>query len=74
MAGIYFILAEYVVTEPEFKRMKYRFHLQSPANKMLARWDNSPHHPDHLHLGENVKANPHVELEQVLEAVLSFIK
>lgn len=73
-------IAEYVVTEPDFKRLKYRYHLRSSKNKMLARWDNAPHHPevkthpDHIHVGEKVKANPPMDISQVLEAVLSFIE
>jgi len=73
-------IAEYVVTEPEFKRLKYRFHLQTSDATMIARWDNAPHHPevethpDHLHVGKKVKANPPVDIDQVLKAVLSFIE
>jgi len=73
-------IAEYVVTEPDFKRLKYRFHLQTSDNKMIARWDNAPHHPevkthpDHILLGEKVKANAPMDIPQVLQAVLSFIE
>ncbi|MDP1714394.1 MAG: DUF6516 family protein [Anaerolineales bacterium] len=73
-------IAEYVVTEPQIKRLKYRYHLQSSDNKLVARWDNAAHHPevkthpDHLHLGEKVKANPPVDIPQVLADVLSFIE
>ena len=73
-------IAEYVVTEPEFKRLKYRFHLQSPESQMIARWDNAPHHPeikthpDHLHVAKKVKPNPPVDIPQVLAVVLSFIE
>jgi uncharacterized protein DUF6516 len=78
--GLELHIAEYVVTEPELKRLKYRFHLQSSDSKMIARWDNAPHHsevkthPDHIHVGETVRANPPVDIPQVLEAVLSFIE
>jgi len=73
-------ISEYVVTEPEFKRLKYRFHLQSAKGQMLARWDNAPHHPeiethpDHLHVAEIIKPNPPASIPQVLTAVLSFIE
>jgi Family of unknown function (DUF6516) len=73
-------IAEYVVTKPEFKRLKYRFHFQSADDKVSARWDNAPHHPkvkthpDHLHIGETVKANPPMDIPQVLTALLSFIE
>ncbi len=73
-------IAEYVVTEPELKRLKYRFHLQSSDHKMIARWDNAPHHPevkthpDHVHLGQKVKSSPPVDIRQVLTEILSFIE
>lgn len=73
-------IAEYVVTEPEFKRLKYRFHLQTSSSRMIVRWDNAPHHPevkthpDHIHTGQKVKAHPPMDIPQVLEAVLSFIE
>jgi hypothetical protein len=73
-------IAEYVITEPARKRLKYRLHPQSADNKLIARWNNAAHHPevkthpDHLHVGEKVKANPPMEISQVLEAVLSFIE
>jgi hypothetical protein len=73
-------IAEYVITEPKFQRVKYRFHLQTPKGKLIARWDNAPHHPeakthpDHLHVGEKIKANPPMDIPQVLIEVLSFIE
>ncbi|MCL5610946.1 MAG: DUF6516 family protein [Chloroflexi bacterium] len=73
-------IAEYVVTEPDFKRLKYRFHLQSSEGKMIARWDNAPHHPEikthpnHLHIAEKIKPNLPANIPQVLAAVLSFIE
>ncbi len=73
-------IAEYVVTEPRLKRLKYRFHLQTSKSKMIARWDNAPHHPkvkthpDHLHVGEKIKANPPTDIPQVLADVLAFIE
>lgn len=73
-------VAEYVITEPKLKRLKYRYHLQSSENQMIARWDNAPHHPevkthpDHLHIGEKIKANPPIDIPQVLADVLSFIE
>ncbi len=73
-------IAEYVVIEPDFKRLKYRFHLQSSEGKMIARWDNAPHHPeikthlDHLHIAEKIKPNLPANIPQVLAPVLSFIE
>ncbi|MCX6058913.1 MAG: DUF6516 family protein [Chloroflexi bacterium] len=73
-------IAEYDVVAPNFQRLKYRYHLQSLNNKMIARWDNAPHHPeikthpDHLHLGEKIKENHPMDIAQVLADVLSFIE
>jgi hypothetical protein len=73
-------ITEYVVTEPEFKRLKYRFHLQTSENKMIVRWDNAPHrpevetHPDHIHIGKTVEANPPMDISQVLQKALPFIE
>lgn len=73
-------IAEYVITEPKIKRLKYRFHLQSADDKLIARWDNAAHHPeikthpDHLHVGENVKASPPMDIPEVLMTVLSFLE
>jgi len=73
-------IAEYIITEPKFQRVKYRFHLQTPKGKLIARWDNAPHHPevktysDHLHIGKKIKANPPMDIPQVLVEVLSFIE
>lgn len=72
-------LAEYVVTEPQISRLKYRYHLQTPDNQLLARWDNAPHHPEvethpyHLHTEKGVKASAAMDLESVLTAALDFI-
>jgi hypothetical protein len=73
-------IAEYVVTEHEFKRLKYRYHLQTVGHELLARWDNAPHHPgvdthpDHLHLAQgNVAPSQGMDIEQVLVAILPLL-
>lgn len=72
-------LAEYVVTEPQIRRIKYRYHLQTSDGHLLARWDNAPHHPEvdthpfHLHTEKGVKASPAMDIECTLTAVLDFI-
>ena len=45
-------VAEYVVTEPEIDRLKYRYHVQTMDHQFVALWDNAPHHKD-------VKTYPH---------------
>jgi hypothetical protein len=79
--GLELHIAEYVITEPNLKRLKYRFHLQSSTEKLVGRWDNAPHHPevethpDHFHISEKkVKQSPAMDIPQVLAAVLSFIE
>lgn len=73
-------LAEYTVTDPEIKRLKYRYHLQTLKGKLLARWDNAPHHPevkshpDHLHTGNEVKPSKTMDIESVLTAAIDFIE
>ena len=73
-------IAEYVITEPNIQRLKYRYHLQTLEKKFLARWDNAPHHreiethPNHLHLSQGkVKPSSEMSIEQVLFAVLPFL-
>lgn len=79
--GLELHIAEYVITEPDIRRLKYRYHLQSPESKLIVRWDNAPHHPeidthpDHFHISEKkVKQSPAMDIPQVLAAVLTFIE
>jgi hypothetical protein len=73
-------LAEYVIAGPEIKRLKYRYHLQTPESKLLARWDNAPHHPEiethpcHLHIGKDIKPSGAMDVESVLAVVVDFIE
>lgn len=63
--GMELHIAEYVLTEPDIKRLKYRFHLQTIDHQFIARWDNAPHHkdvethPHHFHEPQNIKPPPH---------------
>ena len=70
-------IAEYVVTTPHVRRLKYRYHLQTAEGKLISRWDNVPHHPqiptfpDHRHdEAGGVHASPSVGLADVLVATL----
>ena len=73
-------IAEYVVTEPNLTRPKYRYHLQDSDSRLVSRWDNVPHHPtvstfpDHRHddLG-GVHPTPSMNVPDVLNAVLQFV-
>ncbi len=41
IGGFHLYIAEYVVTEPEIKRLKYRYHLQTSGGDLVVRWDNA---------------------------------
>lgn len=64
----------------ELQVVKYRFHWQDAAGKLLKRWDNAAHHPDvpthphHVHDGseENVNSYEPVSIEEILALVASI--
>ncbi|HSN75099.1 MAG TPA: DUF6516 family protein, partial [Anaerolineae bacterium] len=74
-------IAEYVVTEPDIQRLKYRYHLQTAGTKALvSRWDNVAHHPHlptfphHRHDDTGaVHASPAMDIARLLDAALAFI-
>jgi hypothetical protein len=73
-------IAEYVVTDPDVTRPKYRYHLQALDGGLVSRWDNAPHHkdmstfPDHRHDGQDgIHPSPAMSVVDVLDAVLQFI-
>lgn len=80
IGGIELHIAEYVITDPKIDRLKYRYHIQTSNGKLLARWDNAPHHPevkshpDHLHTEKGVKPSVAMDIESVLTAVMDFIE
>lgn len=73
-------VAEYVITEPVLKRVKYRFQFQDSQGVLLRRWDNSPHHryiatfPYHCHLpGGRIVESPPMDLQAVLTAIIPLL-
>ena len=73
-------VAEYVITEPDIHRLKYRFHLHSPEGQAVRRWDNAPHHrhvatfPHHCHLADGrIVASSPMDLQAVLDAVIPLL-
>ncbi len=73
-------IAEYVVTEPELSRPKYRYHLQQADGALLARWDNAPHHralngfPHHRHSNDgSVYPTQTMDLDAVLKEVIAYV-
>lgn len=80
IGGLELHIAEYVVTEPNVTRPKYRYHLQTSDGRLISRWDNAPHHPavptfpDHRHDGQGgVEPSAAMNVPDVLEAVLQVI-
>ena len=80
VGGFELYVAEYVVTEPDVQRPKYRYHLQTSGGELVSRWDNAPHHPtvstfpDHRHDDRGqVHPTPPVNISDILDAVLPFI-
>jgi len=57
--------------------IKYSFHWQDAAGKLLKRWDNAAHHrelsthPNHLHDGAeaNVRVHGPINAEEILNLV-----
>ncbi|MDI6736618.1 MAG: DUF6516 family protein [bacterium] len=62
------------------KGNKYSYHWQTKDNKLLLRWDNSPHYkeigtfPHHKHVGENIETSHKVSIEEVLGCIEAVIK
>jgi hypothetical protein len=80
VGGFELHIAEYVVTEPDLTRPKYRYHLQSSNNELVARWDNAPHYPSvptfphHHHDADGqVHSNRPMSIPEVLDAILPTI-
>ncbi len=72
--------AEYVITEPEVHRLKYRYHLQDGRGRMVVRWDNAPHHrhvttfPHHRHEADGrVRASSAMDLDAVLQSIVAYL-
>jgi len=59
----------------EVKRLKYKYHLQSGSEELIARWDNVPHHPDlnsfphHKHDKNGVHPSDPADLKSVLDNI-----
>ncbi len=61
-------------------KRKYSYHWQNAQGKLIARWDNSPHHrelstfPHHKHLSENVVVSKERTIKDVLIVIKGAIK
>jgi len=74
-------VAEYVITDPNLVRDKYRYHLQRADGALVRRWDNAPHYPDlatfphHCHLADgSVIASEPVDLIAVLAMCIPLLE
>lgn len=62
-----------IVEDGALKTLGYRYHFQSAGNKLVFRYDNTPHFPDlpsfphHKHLGSTVVASGKPDLLDVLQ-------
>lgn len=73
-------VSEYVETNPEIVRRKYRYHLSGPDGSMVCRWDNASHHahltthPHHQHLVDGQVVPSEVRnLLHVLERLSAYL-
>jgi len=77
---LYFI--EFVETSEgeEVKRLKYKYHLQSESEELIARWDNVPHHPDlssfphHKHDINGLYPSEPADLKSVLNIIMEGLE
>ena len=76
-------IAEYVVAqEGRLTRVAYSYHWQDKNEKLIARWDNTPHFPHlpnaphHIHNGETeeVAAGNLIHIFEVLDVIKSQLK
>ena len=78
--GFQLHVAEFAVVTDSVDRLKYRYHLQRADGRLLARWDNAPHHPDvvtfpdHKHVADGqVLPSPPMSLQHVLTEIPSML-
>jgi Family of unknown function (DUF6516) len=68
-----------VVTDSQLEFLDYRYHFQDEHNRLIFRYDSTPHFPNlpnfphHKHLPDEVIASEKPEITQVLkEAMIAF--
>ncbi|MDZ7961177.1 MAG: DUF6516 family protein [Aulosira sp. DedQUE10] len=68
-----------VVTDSKLEFLDYRYHFQDEQNRLIFRYDSTPHFPNlpnfphHKHLPDEVIASEKPEITQVLkEAMIAF--
>ena len=59
---------------------RYAYHWQDAEGRMLARWDNAPHHqtlvtfPDHFHTAENIEPAVQPTIREVFEYLANRLR
>lgn len=78
--NIHLYVAEYVITEPQIERPKYRYQRQDENGKLLSRWDNAAHYPHistfphHRHTRDGkIEATPSMDISQILQNIVGFL-
>jgi len=72
-SGYLLELNESVVTEGEIKHLGYRYHFQDAQNKLVFRYDNTPHFPklksfpNHKHTQSDVEASNKPSILDVID-------
>lgn len=68
-----------VVTDSQLNFLDYRYHFQDEENRLVFRYDSTPHFPDlpnfpyHKHLPDRVISSPKPHLLQVLQEISAVI-
>lgn len=68
-----------IIYQDELKTLDYRYHFQNEYNKLIFRYDSTPHFPKlpsfphHKHLSDDVIATPKPTIIEVLEEIKNII-
>ena len=69
-----------VITDGLLEFLDYRYHFQDEQNRLIFRYDSTPHFPNlpnfphHKHLPEDVIASEKPEITQVLQEVIALME
>lgn len=64
---------EYI--DSSMRKIDYSYHWQDKYKKLIARWDNAPHHrdietfPHHVHEGEDVRLSEEPTFAEILKKI-----
>jgi hypothetical protein len=82
--GIELFLMEFVRTQPQLVKTKYRYHCQDANGELLFRYDDAPHHrintfPHHKHVrtvtaGEIIVASSPPSIERLVDEVVDLLE